>query len=103
MTSEFSNRLKDAKELVNSDRVKKYIINGSVYRWVVVGYTREYLVMIDPDWCRCYDFQHSALDDRVPKCKHNIAVKIALQEDKYDTVHLSKEEYDFVRHDFLTS
>ncbi|UCE14012.1 MAG: hypothetical protein JSV04_02250 [Candidatus Heimdallarchaeota archaeon] len=103
MTSEFSNRLKDAKEIVNSDRVKKYIINDNIYRWVVVGNTREYLVMIDPYWCRCYDFQHSSLNDHTPKCKHNLAVKIALQKDHYDIVHLSKEEYDFVRRDFLIS
>ncbi len=101
MTSDFSNRLKDAMELVNRNSVKKYIINGKTERWVVVGNTREYLNMIDPYWCSCYDFQHSGMDDQVPKCKHNLAVQLAIKEEIYDTFHLSKEEYDFIRIDFL--
>ncbi|MFX0139384.1 MAG: hypothetical protein ACFFDN_37435, partial [Candidatus Hodarchaeota archaeon] len=60
MTSKFSNRIKEAKELVKNNSVKRYIINEDndrkVERWVVVGKTREYLIMIDPYWCRCYDF-----------------------------------------------
>ncbi len=107
MTSEFSNRLKDAKELVNKNSVKRYIVGEKdtrkVERWVVVGNTREYLIMVDPYWCRCYDFQHSVLNNRVPQCKHNIAVRIALREDQYDTFYLSKKEYDFIRSEFLLS
>lgn len=107
MTSKFNNRLKDAEELVQKNSVKRYIINENgnqkVERWVVVGKTREYLIMIDPFWCRCYDFQHSVLNNRVPQCKHNIAVQIALREEKYDTFSVSKEEYDFLRYEFLLS
>lgn len=101
MTSDFSNRLKDAEELVNRNSVKKYIINGKAERWVVVGNTKEYLNMIDPYWCSCYDFQHSGMNDQVPKCKHNLAVQFAIKEDKFDTIHLSKEEYQYIRSDFL--
>ncbi|MFX1286755.1 MAG: hypothetical protein ACFFB5_24165 [Promethearchaeota archaeon] len=107
MTSKFSNRLKEAKELVRTNSVKRYIISKdndhNVERWVVVGKTREYLVMIDPYWCRCYDFQHNALENRVSQCKHNIAVQIARQEEEFETFHLNKEEYDYIRSDFLIS
>ncbi|UCG89752.1 MAG: hypothetical protein JSU57_04605 [Candidatus Heimdallarchaeota archaeon] len=107
MTSKFSNRLKEAKELVKNYSVKRYIISENndrkVERWVVVGKTREYLIMIDPYWCRCYDFQHNVLNNQVSQCKHNIAVQIALREDKYNTFHLTKEEYDYVRSMFLLS
>ncbi|UCG00484.1 MAG: hypothetical protein JSW11_12720 [Candidatus Heimdallarchaeota archaeon] len=107
MTSEFSARLKEAKDLVEKESVKKYIINFSstqqVERWLVVGNTREYLVMMDPYWCRCYDFQHSVLNNRVSKCKHNLAVQLALRDSKFDTYCLNKEEYDFIRSEFLLS
>jgi len=107
LTSGFSNRLKEAKELVKNQSVKRYIISENndqkVERWVVVGKTREYLTMIDPYWCRCYDFQHSVLNNEVSQCKHNIAVQIALQENKYDIFYLNKEEYNFVRSAFLLS
>ncbi len=107
MTSEFSNRLKDAEDLVNSNSVKKYVISVNndldVERWVVVGHKREYLIVVDPYWCRCYDFQHSVLNNRVPQCKHNIAVQIAKRKEKYDIFCLSKEEYDFIRSEFFLS
>jgi predicted nucleic acid-binding Zn finger protein len=107
LTSEFSTRLEDAKKLVEEKSVKKYIITYSstqkVERWVVVGNTREYLIMVDPYWCRCYDFQHSVLNNRVPQCKHNLAVQIALREKLFETYYLDKEEYDFIRSEFLLS
>ena len=105
MTSEFTIRLKEAEELVENRCVKKYLIRfkstQQVERWVVVGNTRNYLIMVDPYWCRCYDFQHSVLNNRVPQCKHNLAVQIALRDKKYDTYYLNKEEYDLIRSEFL--
>ncbi|MFX1514920.1 MAG: hypothetical protein ACFFC6_01300 [Promethearchaeota archaeon] len=105
MTSEFTIRLKEAEELVENSCVKKYLIRlkstEHVERWVVVGNTRNYLIMVNPYWCRCYDFQHSVLNNRVPQCKHNLAVQIALRDKKYDTYYLNKEEYDLIRSEFL--
>lgn len=105
MTSEISTRIEDAKKLVETNCVKKYVISYNNIqqeeRWVVVGKTREYLIMVDPYWCRCYDFQHSVLNNRVPHCKHNLAIQIALRENKFDTYFLEKEEYDFIRSEFL--
>ncbi|MHA2223841.1 MAG: hypothetical protein ACXAC8_01410 [Candidatus Hodarchaeales archaeon] len=103
MTSEISKRIEEAKELVRNNCVKKYVINAKKERWVVVGNKREYLVMNNPFWCRCYDFQHRVLSDRISECKHCIAVRIALLEDNYDTVCLNNEEYDFIRSEFLSS
>ena len=101
MTVEFSSRLEDAKKLVARNSVKKYIIDEKVERWVVVGNSREYLVLVDPYWCLCYDFQHGVLNNRITQCKHNLAVQIALKENKYDIIKLSKGEFDFVRPYFL--
>jgi predicted nucleic acid-binding Zn finger protein len=103
LTTVLSHRIKDAKKLVERNSVKKYIIDERIERWVVVGNSKEYLVFIDPFWCRCFDFQRNVLNNRVSLCKHNIAVKIAIQEEKYDTFNLSKDEYDYIRSDFLLS
>ncbi|MFW9779646.1 MAG: hypothetical protein ACFFE8_12390 [Candidatus Heimdallarchaeota archaeon] len=103
MTIEFSDRLNDAKQLVLEQRVKKYLIEGEIAYWVVVGNTREYLVFIDPFWCRCYDFQQRLLTETVVQCKHVLAVQLACQESKYGTVILSKDEYVYIRPYFLLS
>lgn len=103
MTSEISKRIEEAKELVRNNCVKKYVINEKKERWVVVGNKREYLVINNPFWCRCYDFQHQVLSNRISECKHCIAVRIALLEEKYDTFCLNNEEYDFIRSEFLSS
>lgn len=101
MTSKFQNRLEDAKKIVTEHCVKKYIIDGQVEKWVVVGKNREYLVKINPFWCRCYDFQNNVLYGHISQCKHNIAVQIADRENNFDSHILSKEEYDYIRSDFL--
>jgi len=103
MTTEFSDRLAGAKQLVAQQCVKKYLIEKETEYWVVVGNTREYLVFIDPFWCRCYDFQHKLSTDTMGQCKHVLAVQLAFQGDEYDTIVLSKEEYDFIRPYFLLS
>ena len=102
MTSEITSRLKEAEKLVETECVKKYIIDDLYERWVVVGNSREYLILTKPQWCRCYDFQkYLRLNDVVPQCKHNLAVKIAISRERFDTLHLTKSEYDFIREEFL--
>ncbi len=103
MSTDFSDRLTAAKQLATQHRVKRYLVEKETEYWVVVGNTREYLVFIDPFWCRCYDFQHKLLTDTVVQCKHVLAVQLALKGDQYDTVVLSKEEYDFIRPHFMLS
>ncbi len=103
MSSDFANRLEDAKKLVTRNSVKKYIIDDKEERWVVVGKSREYLVLIKPNWCSCYDFQNGVLNNRIIQCKHNLAVKIAIKENRFDLVNLTKKEYDEVRLTFLST
>jgi len=102
VTSEISSRLQEAEKLVEAECVKKYIIDNHNERWVVVGNSRDYLIITEPQWCRCYDFQRNLMsDDIVHQCKHNLAVKIAQSKGKYDIYHLTKPEYDFIRDYFL--
>ncbi len=101
MTTEFKDRKNEANRLVSENRVKKYLINGIIERWVVVGNERNYLVIVNPFWCRCYDFQNEVLNERIIQCKHNLAVLIAQKEMKYDTFEVDKEEYDLIREELI--
>jgi predicted nucleic acid-binding Zn finger protein len=101
VTTKFLDRKNEANRLVSEDRVKKYLINGIIERWVVVGNKRNYLVMSNPFWCRCYDFQNEVLNDRIAMCKHTLAVLIAQREKKYEVFEVNKEEYDFIREELI--
>ena len=103
MTSEFQNRLEDARKLVAKESVKNHLIENTFVKWVVVGNKRDYLVRIDPFWCRCYDFQNNVLHGHLSQCKHIIAVQIADREEKFQSFYLNKDEYDFIRNDLLFS
>ncbi|MHA1331913.1 MAG: SWIM zinc finger family protein, partial [Candidatus Hodarchaeales archaeon] len=72
MTIEFTERMKEGERLVQENRVKKYLIDEKIERWIVVGNRRDYLVMINPLWCSCYDFQHSVLANKNIQCKHSL-------------------------------
>ena len=102
MSISFSRRLKEAKKLVNDKAVKKYIINGKGERWIVVGNSREYLNLATPIWCRCYAFQQGLYEDPFFQCKHSLAVKIAIKENKFDKFELSKEEFEPLRNEWLS-
>jgi predicted nucleic acid-binding Zn finger protein len=97
----FNRRLKDAKKLVQNDAVKKYVINEKSERWIVVGNSRDYLNLKTPIWCRCYAFQQGLYDDPFFQCKHSLAVKLATKENKIVEFHLSKEEFDLLRKEWL--
>lgn len=92
-------RYESAKELVDTNSVKKYIIDNSE-RWIVVGNTKEYLVFDFPNWCGCESFSRSIQKEK-KKCKHIIAIEIAKQENKFEIFNLDKNEYDFVRPNFI--
>ncbi len=103
MTTEFQNRLEDARKLVAKESVKNYLIENTFVVWVVVGNKREYLVKINPFWCRCYDFQNNVLNRHLSQCKHIIAVQIADREEKFQSFSLNKEEYDFIKNGLIFS
>ena len=101
MSLSFTRRLKEAKKLVQNDAVKKYVINEKSERWIVVGNSYDYLNLKTPIWCRCYAFQQGLYDDPFFQCKHSLAVKLAIKENKFDEFHLSKEEFDLLRKEWL--
>ena len=101
MTTQFQYRIKEAQELVKNKCVKRYSITESVIRWLVVGKLRNYLVFIDPPWCRCYDFQRNFLKNSYLKCKHTLAVEIAQKDQNYQKFYLDNNEYRFIRDELI--
>lgn len=99
-----SSREKDAREIVESLSVKRYIIHldkdkETRERFVVVG-NKEYLV--GDDLCTCDNFLRQIStpkeeSSKTPECKHILALKIARNESKWETYHLSVEEYRQIR------
>ena len=93
------NKIESARILVESNAVKKYIIDDSE-RLVVVGNKKEYLVFDFPFWCGCESFSRKLFQNN-KLCKHLLAVKIAKKENKLDEYVITKDEYDFIRDNFI--
>ena len=102
MSISFNKKLKAAKELVKQKAVKKYIIDDNSERWVVVGHSRDYLNLVNPVWCRCYAFQKGIFDNPFFRCKHSLAVQLAMKSDDYDLFKIIKEEFEYFRSEWLS-
>ena len=83
----FSDRFKNALEILEDGRVRKYIFfpSGRVV-WAVVGKKREYQVLSLVNFCSCNDFYFRVMDREVHLCYHLIAQKLAEALKKYDLV-----------------
>ena len=102
MSVSFGRRVKEAKKLVQNDAVKKYVINEKTERWIVVGNSCDYLNLKTPIWCKCYAFQQGLYDDPFFQCKHSLAVKIAIKDNKFDKYELEKDEFEALRREWLS-
>jgi len=100
-------REQEARKLVDSKAVKRYVIvvgNGKQNRerFVVVGQAGEYVV--EDDACSCQDFRRHLESTReesgshkTPLCKHCLALRLAREESGWETYYLSLEEYRSLR------
>ncbi|MHA2175189.1 MAG: hypothetical protein ACXAB2_13365 [Candidatus Hodarchaeales archaeon] len=102
MSKSFSNKLEAAKLLVKGGSVKRYIIESSSDRWIVVGRSRDYLNLVSPVWCRCYAFQKGIYQDPFFQCKHSLSVRIALKENEFEEFHLTKKEFKALRSEWIS-
>ncbi len=76
ITAYYQARGKKALEIVDQDRVKRYLDF-----FVVVGASGEYV--IEDDYCSCEDFLH-----RGGACAHILAVRIARAIGRYELIDL---------------
>jgi len=93
----FGDRATRALEAVKTRKVKKYVYHPSGReRWVIVGRSREYMVLPDSEYCSCEDFYFQVVNGIVPHCYHILAQKIAEALDGYDLIREDDAMYDFL-------
>jgi predicted nucleic acid-binding Zn finger protein len=62
--------------------------------WIVVGKSRDYLLLPAADFCSCNDFYFRVMDREVHLCYHLITQKLAEALGWYDTVEEEDKLYD---------
>lgn len=99
MSSSGSNRIGRARATVESLGVKLHRFEPSGRTiWTVVGRQCDFLVDFDPQYqrrfyCACNDFYFRVLSTKVPECYHILACKIASEEQMYEVINFSDEEF----------
>jgi len=93
----FGQRLSRALEALREGRVKKYVFkpSGRVV-WLVVGRTKEYILMPSVDYCSCDDFYFRVVDGKVHLCYHLIAQRLAEALKCYDLILEDDRNYDIL-------
>jgi predicted nucleic acid-binding Zn finger protein len=97
----FGNRFKEAINLVNKRRVKRYIFKPSKRAiWIVHGRMKEYQIFPETNFCSCDDYYFRVMKSEKELCYHLIAQKIAEALDKYDSEELSDKDYSLITKKF---
>ncbi len=93
----FGERASRAIRAVKTKKVKKYVYMPSGReRWIVVGRSREYMVLREAEYCSCEDFYFLVISGFVPYCYHILAQKIAEALGMYDMISEDDEMYEFL-------
>jgi predicted nucleic acid-binding Zn finger protein len=93
----YGERATRALEAVRTRKVKRYVYSPSGReRWVIVGRTKEYMVLPDAGYCSCEDFYFQVVNGSVPHCYHVLAQKIAEAIEGYDLIHEDDAMYNFL-------
>jgi len=86
-------RARKAVEAVKEGKVKKYVFHPSfkIY-WVVVGRSRDYLVL-PGRYCTCDDFFINVVTrSKVKSCYHLIAQEVAQREGQFEVFEVEDDE-----------
>ena len=91
----YGDRFLRALKAVEESRVKKYVfLPGVIEEWVVVGRTRDYLVVED-FYCTCDDFYVDvAVRGIVDACYHLLAKEIARVLGRYEVLRVEEGVYE---------
>ena len=90
----YGSRFTRALESVEAGKVKKYVLkDAEIVRWIVVGNEKDYII-IDDNYCSCYDFFHRVLLlQEIDKCYHLLAKMVAEKAQKFDTFEITFQEF----------
>jgi predicted nucleic acid-binding Zn finger protein len=95
LSSIFGSRFLKAWETVGDDRVKNYVFKPSNrVVWIVVGRTRDYLILPAARFCSCDDFYYSVMEGKAFLCYHLIAQRFAEALERYDKIEEDDELHD---------
>jgi len=87
LQKEYPLLFEEAYQCMKNKRVKKYVFQPSGrVRWIVVGKTRDYIVLPTSGFCSCEDFFFRVMNHEKPMCYHLLAVKLALLTDEFDEI-----------------
>ena len=90
----FGQRFTRAFEVLNENRVKKYVFKPSGKTvWIVIGRERDYLIMPEAEFCSCDDFYFRVLDKKIHMCYHLLTQKIAQNLNWFEIIEESDESY----------
>ena len=90
---------KKINDTVENRRVKVHVFEPSNRNvWTVVGTSHEYWVEPDLWFCSCAGYYFSCLSGKYA-CYHLESLKIAIKQEKYESVKFNDDEYD----DFISS
>ena len=80
--------------IVDERRVKLHLFNPSKREiWTVVGKEKEHWIDPASNFCSCSGYYFGMLKNKNP-CYHLESIHIAKQENKFETIKFSDEEYD---------
>ena len=99
----FGRRFKEAINLANKKRVKKYFFKPSKrVIWVVQGRKKEYQIFPETNFCSCDDYYFRVMKLEKGLCYHLIAQKIAEALNKYESEEMSDGKYGAITEKFRT-
>lgn len=85
------------RDTITEKRIKLHQFNPSKRKiWTVVGRTKEHWLYPEMNYCSCQGYYFGKLNNK-PNCYHLDSIKIAINENGYELVEFSDDEFeDFI-------
>jgi predicted nucleic acid-binding Zn finger protein len=103
LTEQFGDRFKNALELVEKRKVKRFGFrpSGRII-WAVKGRKGVYQVIPETNFCNCDDYYFRVMDGKRALCYHIIAQKIASALGRFETSELKDAQYGRITQQWRT-
>ncbi|MCL7385811.1 MAG: SWIM zinc finger family protein [Thaumarchaeota archaeon] len=102
LKEKYGSMYEEAINAVEKGLVKRYVFKPSGrVRWVVVGRTQDYLILLKAGYCTCDDFYFRVLSHEKPMCYHLLAAKIASESGKYEEIYEEDKWYRRLLNEWL--
>jgi len=103
LTEQFGDRFKNALQLVNRRKVRRFRFKPSErVIWAVEGRKGVYQVIPETNFCNCDDYYFRVMDGKRALCYHIIAQRISSALKKYQTSDLRDRQYSRVTQQWRT-